>query len=33
MKKEIFKSKLKENAELIGVTLTDSMLEKFYKKQ
>ena len=30
MEKEIFKNKLKENSELIGVSLNDSILEKFY---
>ena len=30
MEKEIFKNKLRENAEIIGVSLNDDMLEKFY---
>lgn len=30
MEEIIFKSKLKENAEIIGVTLNDEMLEQFY---
>lgn len=30
MEEKVFKNKLKENAELIGVTLDDAMLEQFY---
>ena len=30
MEEEIFKRKLKENAEIIGVSLDEDMLEQFY---